>query len=82
MKTIFFGHIVRSPNQHLFVNIMEGFIDGKRSKGRPRRMWTDDIKEWTNIREYGQLKRKAQCREQWRSMIGNLKLLEDATEIE
>ena len=48
----FFGHIVRSPNLHLFVNIMEGVIDGKKSKGRPRRMWIDDIKEWTNIREY------------------------------
>ena len=60
-----FGHIVRSPNRNLFVNIMEGFIDGKKSKGRPRRMWIDDIKEWTNIREYGKLNRKAQCRAKW-----------------
>ena len=81
-KSSFFGHIVRSQNRNLFVNIMEGFIDGKKSKGRPRRMWIDDIKEWTNIKEYGKLKRKAQCREKWRSMIGNLRLLEDATEIE
>ena len=48
----FFGHIVRSPNLNLVGNIMEGFIDGKKSKGRPRRMWIDDIKEWTNIRKY------------------------------
>ena len=53
-------------------------MDGKRSKGRPRRMWIDDIKEWTNVGEHGQLKRKAQYREQWRSMIGNLRTLEDA----
>ena len=33
--------------------------------GRPQRM----IKEWTNIREYGQLKWNAECRGQWRSMI-------------
>ena len=78
-KSSFFGHIVRSSSRNLFVNILEGFIDGKKSKGRPRRMWIDDIKEWTNVREYGQLKRKAQCREQWRSMIGNLRTLEDAT---
>ena len=80
-KSSFFGHIVRSPNRNLFVNIMEGFIDGKKSKGRPRRMWIDDIKEWTNIREYAKLKRKAQCKEKWRPMIGNLRLLEDVTEI-
>ena len=75
-------HIVRSSNRNLFVNIMEGFIDGKKSEGRPRRMWIYDIKERTNIREYEKLKRKAQCREKLRSVIDNLRLLEDATEIE
>eukprot|EP00794_Sanderia_malayensis_P016412 gene16412-18047_t len=78
-KSSFFGHIARSPNRNLFVNIMEGFINGKRAQGRPRRMWIDDIKEWTNIKEYGQLKREAQNREQWRSMIGNLRTYDDAT---
>ena len=38
----FLGHIVRSPNRNLFVNIIEGFINGKRVQGRPRRMWIDD----------------------------------------
>jgi len=40
------------------------FIDGKKSKERPKRTWIDDIKEWTSIREYGELKRKAEGREQ------------------
>ena len=31
-KSSFFGHIVRSPNRNLFVNIMEGFIDGKNQR--------------------------------------------------
>ena len=35
--------------------------------------------EKEDVGECGQLKRKAQCREQWRSMIGNLRTLEDAT---
>ena len=78
-KSSFFGNIARSPDRNLFVNIMEGFINGKRAQGRPRRMWIDDIKEWTNIKEYGQLKRTAQNRERWRSMIGNLRTYEDAT---
>ena len=78
-KSSFFGHIARSPDRNLFVNIMEGFINGKRAQGRRRRMWIDDIKEWTNIKEYGQLKRTAQNRERWRSMIGNLRTYEDAT---
>ena len=78
-KSSFFGHIARIPDQNLFVDILEGFINGKRAQGRPRRMWIDDIKEWTNIKEYGQLKKTAQNRERWRSMIGNLRTYEDAT---
>ena len=27
---------------------VEGFCPGKRSRGRPRRRWIEDIKEWTN----------------------------------
>ena len=35
-KSSFFDHIVRSPSRNLFVNIMEGFIDDKKSKERRR----------------------------------------------
>ena len=27
---------------------LEGLVEGKRSKGRPRRRWTDDLKEWSS----------------------------------
>ena len=81
-ESSFFGHIARSPDRNLFVNIMEGFINGKRAQGRPRRMWIDDVKEWTNIKEYDLLKRTPQNREQWRSMIGNFRTNEDATYID
>lgn len=26
---------------------LEGLVEGKRTKGRPKRRWTDHIKEWT-----------------------------------
>jgi len=26
---------------------MEGKIKGKKAKGRPKRMWFDDIRQWT-----------------------------------
>ena len=32
-KSSDFGNIVRSPTRNMFANIMEGFIDGKKSKG-------------------------------------------------
>ena len=30
--------------------IMEGKISGVKARGRPRRAWTDDLKDWTELR--------------------------------
>ena len=45
---------------------------GKRIKGRPRRTWFDDLIEWTEIENYGLIKRKAENRSDWRTMAANL----------
>ena len=29
---------------------LEGLVEGKRSKGRPKRRWVDDLKEWYNVK--------------------------------
>ena len=42
-----FGHIVRGNGVQRL--LMEGRINGRRGRGRPRTMWTDNIKEWTEI---------------------------------
>ena len=50
---------------------MEGRINGRRGRGRPRTMWTDNIKEWTKI-SYNDCIRVAQDRERWRPMTADL----------
>ena len=30
-------------------HVLHGIVAGKRRRGRPRRRWTDDIKQWTGI---------------------------------
>jgi len=36
---------------------MEGKIKGKRNKSyRPKRMWFDDIRQWTMIKDYDEVK--------------------------
>ena len=44
-KCQYFGHIVRGNGVQRL--LMEGRINGRRGRGRPRTMWTDNIKEWT-----------------------------------
>jgi len=41
----------------------------KKSRGWPRRMWMDDIYEWSANKTPGEMKRLAADRETWRKMI-------------
>jgi len=45
-KLQYFGHAVRADN--LCTHVLHGTIAGNRHRGRPRRRWTDDIKQWTS----------------------------------
>ena len=69
------GHMIRRNNMHRL--ILEGPLEGKISRGRPRMEWMSNITEWTGMK-YEDLVRQAQDREQWRVMTANL-LNEDGT---
>ena len=56
--------------------MMEGKISEKRARGRPRRTWMNDIIDWTGIDTYGEIKRVAEDRNRWKTIVVNL-LLED-----
>ena len=59
-KCQYFGHIVRGDGVQR--SLMEGRMHGGRGRGRPRTMWTDNIKEWTKI-SYNDCIRVAQDQE-------------------
>ena len=46
-KLRYYGHIKRKEN--LLTTIMEGKIEGKRPRGRPRISWFCDVKAWTGL---------------------------------
>ena len=69
-KLQYFGHIIRKSSLQRL--LLEGKVDGKRQRGRPRRMWMDDIKGWTNKRSYAECLRDAQYRTAWRAMTADL----------
>ena len=77
-KMAFAGHVFRGSSGNVMLNIIEGKINGKRSKGRPRKTWLDNITEWTAIKNYGIIKRTAENRQLWRNLTVN-PLTEDGT---
>ena len=66
------GHVLRESSGQMHLTILEGKVCGKRIRGRPRRTWFDDLIEWTEMENYGLIKRKAENRSDWRTMAANL----------
>ena len=62
-KLQYFGHITR--HNTICKDILEGKIEGKRARGRQRRKWIDDIKDWTKL-PLSECTRMAKNRERWR----------------
>ena len=59
-KFQYFGHLI--GQNELQRQLPEGKINGKRSRGRPRTTWMDNLKKWTG-KSYGNLIRIAEDRE-------------------
>ena len=74
-KITYSGHMIRHNNIHRL--LLEGPLEGKRSRGRPRTEWMTIITEWTGMR-YEDVVRLAQDREPWMIITTNL-LKEDGT---
>ena len=62
------GHVLRGSSGFNALLIVEGKISGVKARGRPRRAWTDDPKDWTQLRNYSELKRTAEDRTIWNAL--------------
>ena len=65
-KLKWFGHFTRSSG--LAKTILQGTVQGGRRRGRQRKRWEDNIKEWTGL-EWNITLRKAENREEWRKLV-------------
>ena len=64
-----FGHVVRWKGS-LANTLLQGGTDGCRKRGRPVRMWLDNIKDWTGL-NFHQLIRTAENRKLWSSCVSS-----------
>ncbi|KAI5634899.1 hypothetical protein NE865_12382 [Phthorimaea operculella] len=58
------GHLIR--HDHFLKNIVEGKVEGRRRRGRPRRNYFEQIKEKVRVVSYQQVKSLAERRLEWR----------------
>ena len=42
--------------------------------GHPKRIWMDDICEWSLLDTYGKVKRAAEDRKRWKLIVVNLRI--------
>jgi len=66
------GHVMRGSSGEAHLYILEGKVLGKRPKGRPRLTWMDDIMDWTGLKTYENVKRTAEDRNRWKTIVVNL----------
>jgi hypothetical protein len=67
-KLKYFGHITRHSSLQRM--LLEGKVNGRRGRGRPRATWITDIAQWTGLK-YAAAVRTADDREKWRTIASN-----------
>ena len=65
-KLQWYGHVSRSSG--LAKIILQGTVKGGRIKGRQRKRWEDNIREWTGL-EFGKFQRAVKNKERWRKLV-------------
>ena len=57
-----------SCSSGLAKTILQGTVKGGRRRGRQRKRWEDNIREWTGL-EFGKSQRAVENREKWRKLV-------------
>ena len=71
-KLQWYGHVSRSSD--LAKTILQGTVKGGRRQGRQRKMWEDNIREWTSL-EFAKSQRAVENRGEWRKLVVKLSVV-------
>ena len=67
-KLRWYGNISRSSGMAKTILILQGTVKGARRRGRQKKRWEDNIKEWTGM-GFGDSLRAAEDREGWKVIV-------------
>ena len=48
-KVSYIGHLCRDHGCQITKTVVEGYVEGKQRRGRPRKQYIDNIKQWTQL---------------------------------
>ena len=65
-KMKWYGHVTRASG--LAKTVLQGNVRGGRRRGRQRKRWEDNIRDWTGL-ELSDAVRRAEEREEWRLLV-------------
>ena len=71
-KLVWFGHVTHHGS--LSNTIPQGTLESGRRRGRQRKCWMDNVKEWTSLL-MPQLLTRASCRKDWKGISAESSLM-------
>ena len=74
-KCRYLGHSMRRNG--VLARILMGKIEGRRTRGRQRQLWIDNIKDWTRL-SLEELNIASRSRDRWKRIVRQLQIA-DAT---
>ena len=67
------GYVLTGSSDLSFLQILEGYVKGKRRVGGPRRTCFKDSIEWTGLGDQGKVKRAAEERKSLKLIVADLR---------
>ena len=68
-KLRWYGHVTRSNG--LCKKVLQGTVPEKRKRGRQKKRWEDNIKEWTGL-DFNNSQRAAEDRQIWKTIVADV----------
>ena len=68
-KLRWFGHVIRSSG--LCKKVVQGTVPGKRKRGRQKKRWEDNTREWTGL-DFNSSQRAAEDRQRWQKIVADV----------